>query len=78
MWPSAYSPALRTSRTRGGSSPVEPPRQLVGVDRLDPLHRALLRPPGGHPAAEEAAHPQPDRGEQLGGLAARCRRRRRR
>ena len=68
MWPSAYSPAPRTSRTSGGSSPLEQLGQAVGPDRLDPRHRALLRPPGAHPAAEEAAHPQPDRGEQLRGL----------
>ena len=52
----------RTRRRRGRrgraapSSPSTPLGQLVGVDQLDPLHRPLLRAPGGHPALEEAAH----------------------
>ncbi len=63
----------RTRRRRGRRGPAtrrrrrEPVGELVGVDRLDPLHRPPLRAPGGHPAGEEAAHPQPDRGEQVGG-----------
>ena len=54
--------------TSGGSVASSSSASCVGADRLDPLHRAFLRPPGAHAAAEEAAHPQPDRGEQLGGL----------
>ena len=65
----AYSAALRTSRISGPLVAVDPARQLVGVDQLDPVHRPLLRAPGGHPALEEAAHRQPDRGQQLGGVA---------
>ena len=65
----AYSAALRTSSTSGGSGALDPRRQLVGVDQLDLAHRPLLRAPGGHPALEEAADPQADRGQQLGGVA---------
>ncbi len=44
---------------------LEASRQALGVDHLEALHRALLRAPGGHSAVEEAAHAEPDRGEQL-------------
>ena len=62
-------------RVLGGVADVEdqrrlralgPRRQLVGVDQLDPRHRPLLDPPGGHPALEEAAHPHADGRQQLG------------
>ena len=65
----AYSEALRTSRTSGGAVAADPRRQLLGVDQLDALDRPALLAPGGHPALEEAAHPHPDRGQQLGRVA---------
>src|SRR3954471_874483 len=48
---------------------VDAARQLVGVDQLDPAHRPFLRAPGGHPALEETADREADRGEQLRGGA---------
>ena len=52
-----------------GLGPVDAGRQLRRVDQLDPLHGPAVGAPGGHPAFEEAEHRQPDRGQQLGGVA---------
>ena len=69
MWPSAYSSLVADVEDDGEAvAGLEPLGQRVRVDQLEPLHGPLLRAPGRHPAGEEAADTQPDRGEQLGGL----------
>ena len=68
MWPAAYSPASRTSRTCGGSPASSRRASSSGSIASIRGTGRLLGAPGGHAAAEEAAHPQADRGEQLGRL----------
>ena len=47
---------------------LEPIGEGPRVDRLDPGDGPILRPPGRHPAGENAPDPQADRGEQVGRL----------
>ena len=64
----------RTRRRRGRRAPAAPSspsrRRASSARSIASIrcHRAVLGPPGGHAAAEEAAHAQADRGEQLGRL----------
>jgi len=49
---------------------LEPSREVVELEALDPLDRALLAPPFGHAAVEEAAEAaNPDRQSKLRGAA---------
>ena len=67
MWPAAYSERVADVEHDELLVVVEPGGELVWVDLLEPADPPALRAPGGHPADEESAHRQPDRGEQVGG-----------
>ncbi len=66
MWPPSNSAGRRTSRTSGGSSPARRSASCSGpIASIRSTGRSSARQ-ARHAAAEEAAHPQPHRGQQLG------------